>query len=1243
MARAAVLPPSPAKRAARTAPRAGLTKTNAASSKAKTAAAKKSSNKATTATTRTAAVSDSDDTDDELGMMMEYHAPKPARSRGRPPGRPATKATTTSRGKKTAPAPAAEESHGEREDTAKPEPPKKRVGRPRKNPVPEESPAKTEAEPKPRGRPKGSGTTKTTATARKGTQKAAGAEAATDSDEHKHFMIATNSTTMRSNILRGPAKKKTVTFQDVSDSEAEDAEEPAATAAGRRKASAKGTGAGAAKTGLGATPVRKNATTGGRGRKPAAAKKAASQPLSPKKDKQMTKSLSAYASSDGEEDELSAAKDDFKSPVKLVVHSPVKHTSEDMGLSSPVRKINFTPKKASSLIDENGDPKLPTPKHGSAATGLSSPVRKINFTPNRSYNTVADNGHLALPPGKSIDFSDSVFMSSPARRPEASPFQFNLKDTPNRGLANSIPAPNFTPGQSSPLKASPKKGHLGASFSGSPSKSTPSFPARSSLFQSPAKRPASPFKGSLFASKDSNEGEVQSQDGVDLTSHCRVSPPKLSSPQDKAIDEDIEMVEEVARDIFGIELYSDSKASSESPLSRESLEAQAIPEAEPAGAAESDAADIDEKLEELEEEIRREPDDMGTICFSTMEELQEPFQNLERRGDLDEDMQMDELNSVHGAAVDEKAPEPEMALDSAELMAASEQVNMAAQDPHAPTVLSSPSEPTLGLTALEEAQSPASFHEVQEDNVEEEVEHVGSIRQPFDEQEAESEEDDMHDDEPTLLQSEATFAITSQSHSPYGVSEAEDTSPLQASHSVPPPVPTPPVREMASAAKMTPKSARRPDSAKSINRLFDIKYEPRVDVEEDSLFETTQSEIPTPTAPSASNTPAFRHQRKSIGVDLGFTPLAEQFGGWETNTPSQGRPARPRRRGVFSLVGPLEKSESITHDAGDVSYPDLSHASLANTPRLFAELPPQPQSDRASMTPEAVLTTSPMVGRDHEMVDSPAKSEIFEDPEPTTPEAEESARVLSHDAFTPDMAKDQEEDLPSDDEKENSDTPSFVPPTTPVRAVSEHRTVHTVSKVPLKGEGEVSPLKLPRKRGFSLSSTSPTRSSPRSRKSPFRAGSAPSFSPHKAPRRERSPSPNRRCSTSRRSSGKLPAMAPPKSPSVAASPAKTARRTPSQQALRGAVVHVDVHTTEGEDASGIFVELLQQMGARCVKSWPWNPHSSLSPVEGQDPNETNAKVGITHVVYKDGGLRTLEKVKQAAGLVKCVGVGWVLE
>ena len=93
--------------------------------------------------------------------------------------------------------------------------------------------------------------------------------------------------------------------------------------------------------------------------------------------------------------------------------------------------------------------------------------------------------------------------------------------------------------------------------------------------------------------------------------------------------------------------------------------------------------------------------------------------------------------------------------------------------------------------------------------------------------------------------------------------------------------------------------------------------------------------------------------------------------------------------------------------------------------------------------------------------------------------------------------------------------------------------------------------------------------------------------------------------------------------------------------LQGAIVFVDVHTTEGADASGIFIELLTQMGAKCVRQWSWNPRAGLAA--DAEAEMINGRVGITHVVYKDGGKRSLEKVRDAAGVVKCVGVGWVLE
>jgi hypothetical protein len=118
----------------------------------------------------------------------------------------------------------------------------------------------------------------------------------------------------------------------------------------------------------------------------------------------------------------------------------------------------------------------------------------------------------------------------------------------------------------------------------------------------------------------------------------------------------------------------------------------------------------------------------------------------------------------------------------------------------------------------------------------------------------------------------------------------------------------------------------------------------------------------------------------------------------------------------------------------------------------------------------------------------------------------------------------------------------------------------------------------------------------------------------------------------------------------AETPGRTARKGVVPDVLKGAVVYVDVHTTEGADASGIFVDLLTQMGARCVKQWSWNPRASIanplsesgSP-QVMSPEVSVNKVGITHVVYKDGGKRTLEKVRASNGIVLCVGVGWVLE
>ncbi|PBP26370.1 hypothetical protein BUE80_DR002585 [Diplocarpon rosae] len=189
----------------------------------------------------------------------------------------------------------------------------------------------------------------------------------------------------------------------------------------------------------------------------------------------------------------------------------------------------------------------------------------------------------------------------------------------------------------------------------------------------------------------------------------------------------------------------------------------------------------------------------------------------------------------------------------------------------------------------------------------------------------------------------------------------------------------------------------------------------------------------------------------------------------------------------------------------------------------------------------------------------------------------------------------------------------------PKRILGE-RVFHTISKVPLKAAAVESPMK----RSASISrlpSQRPTRQL-------SRKNTVISYSPSK-----KTPS------TQPRQQGEDVAMqdnfaTPSKSAawSNMGTPARTPRHDVNTALLKGAVVFVDVHTSEGADASALFTELLTQMGARCVKTWNWNRNA-----------EDTSKIGITHVVFKDGGKRTLERAKETNGVVSCVGVGWVCE
>ena len=369
---------------------------------------------------------------------------------------------------------------------------------------------------------------------------------------------------------------------------------------------------------------------------------------------------------------------------------------------------------------------------------------------------------------------------------------------------------------------------------------------------------------------------------------------------------------------------------------------------------------------------------------------------------------------------------------------------------------------------------------------------------------------------------------------------------------------------------------------------------------EDELSSPDKRFAPTPLRKSGDranehNTPV------DGGAEITLTSLADQLTGWTASTPgAQGRSRQ--QRGIFSLgpnIVPVKPNAAPT-EADDDGGPKSSFFEDDMAILDAQELTP----DRPSLVLEA---SGDMLG----VSMSSAASQEYGDENAVPIEAEALRAEQGGDDHT------------------MTCTPAKV--FTPAAKISQvPREAYTVSKVPLRPAGDDSPFKLPRQRSKSLGGAlavlvDSTQEDGRATDVPETPAGA--FTAN--------------ASTPKSGLG-----------TTSETPGRAIGQRGSPTVLRGAVVFVDVHTSEGADASGIFVDLLTQMGARCVKTWNWNPgHSldgpsdqSLSP-QGRSPMATPAasKVGITHVVYKDGGVRTLEKVRLAGGLVSCVGVGWVLE
>lgn len=82
------------------------------------------------------------------------------------------------------------------------------------------------------------------------------------------------------------------------------------------------------------------------------------------------------------------------------------------------------------------------------------------------------------------------------------------------------------------------------------------------------------------------------------------------------------------------------------------------------------------------------------------------------------------------------------------------------------------------------------------------------------------------------------------------------------------------------------------------------------------------------------------------------------------------------------------------------------------------------------------------------------------------------------------------------------------------------------------------------------------------------------------------------------------------------------KKAPVLKILKSCVVFVDVKTDEGDEAGGLFVEMLKGLGARTLSS------------VGQT---------CTHIVFKNGHTNTVKRYRELEHKPKVVGVAWVVE
>jgi hypothetical protein len=453
-----------------------------------------------------------------------------------------------------------------------------------------------------------------------------------------------------------------------------------------------------------------------------------------------------------------------------------------------------------------------------------------------------------------------------------------------------------------------------------------------------------------------------------------------------------------------------------------------------------------------------------------------------------------------------------------------------------------------------------------------------------------------------------------------------------------PPVESPVVESASTTPPSSPPKTANPMFGLRDKDLFPSDYAAESDSDDESpvrqsRFTSAFSALPATPCPGPAKTSNFKQsagpstaKKGQSDGKFGFTPLAQQLSGW-TAGPS------PLKSSTSSASPAARSGESVSQEPLTPRVPEAASTPTEPAQNTFFEDEMHVRPDVMEVEEDAatviedddnpVLEDLSFTEEDMELAAEANEMSLMEK-EPTSPNGQDNDDSVSE--ASQEYAD--ENAIPIDPTllaSNRVNAPSVLP-VTPQRVV--RREFHTVAKVPLKPADESTPRPKSEKRSYSASRLPLTRSTDRLTRSattilhsPSKGGDTKLFE-----------------GDSEEHFGSVTPVTPQKSDiwSTIGTPARTPRRDLNPALLRGAVAFVDVHTSEGADASSIFVELLTQMGARCVKTWSWNPNSSSE--SGAD-----SRVGITHVVYKDGGKRTLEKVRESGGVVQCVGVSWVLE